>query len=80
MALPSILRVRKRATEAGSLSSGGLRSKEAPNVSKADIRRSTKPRRVFVMIASTCYLLSFIFLVLVSFYIEESTDLISSEI
>lgn len=35
------------------------------NISKADIKRSTRSRRVFVYIASFCYLVSFVFLILV---------------
>lgn len=69
MALPSILRVRKRAPEAGSPSSDhASRRKEAgaPDISQADIKRSTKSRRVFIIIASLSYLLAFVFLILVS--------------
>ena len=69
MALPSILRVRRRAADATGLlspyraSCSKEASPAADSITKADIRSSTKPRRAFTIVASLSYLISFVFLI-----------------
>lgn len=79
--IPSALRVRRSKRPTGGQFSSDLPSSSSksekgtgngtdtdtgrPGVSKADIKRSTRTRRTFVHIASFCYLVSFVFLILV---------------
>lgn len=71
--LPSALRIRRRSPQAqGGSFSPTLPSSEKrsspisrPEVSQAALRRSTRLRKAFAATASVCYLISFVFLVLI---------------
>lgn len=72
--LPSALRIRRapRSTSVGGHFSSDLSSSEKASpkshrrqVSRADIKRSTRLRRSFAAVASLCYLVSFVFLILI---------------
>lgn len=69
MALPSILRPRKRTTEKHDPSSRPTsteHSAQSPDVTDGTLKRATRLRKGFALSAAAAYFLSWIFLVLVS--------------